>query len=163
MGHGQSEDTPLSSVYKLFCTCALEKFWTVKSIPKFVMSADSTRSIKIKHLGNTRIGWQVTSQCGTKTHRSSNAMETQGAGEMWARSVAKNKMRYTTFVGDGDSKAYKSVCDAKPYGDIEIKKTDCIGYVQKRMGNRLREKRKASEKLEDGKSKGKGQTNRCCD
>ena len=96
--------------------------------------------------------------CDKNTDRSSNAMETQGAGEMWARSVAKNKMRYNTFVGDGDSKAYKSVCDAKPYGDIEIKKADCIGHVQKRMGNRLREwKRKASEKLEDGKSpRGKG-------
>ena len=92
--------------------------------------------------------------CNKTTELSSNAMEAQGAKEMWGRSISKNKMRYTTFVGDGDSKAFKTVCDLQPYGEeIEIIKADCIGHVQKRMGNRLREwKRKAPEKMEDSKS-----------
>ena len=92
--------------------------------------------------------------CTRNTEVSSNAMEAQGAKEMWNRSVEKNRMRYTTFVGDGDSKAYETVCDEKPYGDVEIKKADCIGHVQKRMGSRLRDWRKGRDKLEDGKSVG---------
>ena len=97
--------------------------------------------------------------CNKNTELSSNTMEEQGAKEMWSRSISKNKMRYTTFVGDGDRKAFKTVGDLQPYGkEIEITKADCIGHVQTRMGNRLREwKRKAPEKMEDGKSpRGKG-------
>ena len=92
--------------------------------------------------------------CDKNTDKSSNAMEAQGAKEIWGRSIKKNRMRYTTFVGDGDSKAYKTVCDDKPYGDIDIKKADCIGHVQKRMGSRLREWKKKAKGLEDGKSAG---------
>ena len=87
------------------------------------------------------VAWRKTHQpaCDKNTDVSSNAMEAQGAKEMWTRSVERNRMQYTTFVGDGDSKAYKTVCEEKPYGEVEIKKADCIGHVQKRMGSRLRE------------------------
>ena len=37
------------------------------------------------------------------------------------------KMRYTTLIGDGNSKAYSAVVDSKPYGDVEISKSDCVG------------------------------------
>ena len=48
-------------------------------------------------------------------------------------------LRYTTYVGDGDSAAYGSVVDARPYGpDIVIKKEDCVGHIQGRMGKHLR-------------------------
>ncbi|XP_062501523.1 uncharacterized protein LOC134178653 [Corticium candelabrum] len=103
------------------------------------------------------LAWKETHApvCTKNTKLSSNAMEAQGAKEIWCRSMEKNRMRYTTFVGDGDSKAWKSVCDEKPYGDVEIRKADCIGHVQKRMGSQLRDwKNQAPKKLEDGQAPG---------
>ncbi|KAK3751940.1 hypothetical protein RRG08_046215 [Elysia crispata] len=57
----------------------------------------------------------------------------------WAQCVEKFRLKYTTFVGDGDSKAYNKVCDLTPYGpDVEIEKEECLYHVGKRMGAALR-------------------------
>lgn len=63
-------------------------------------------------------------------------------------------MRYTTLLGDGDSKEFDSVNEMKPYGeDLEIKKIECVGHVEKRMGMRLRNLRQnlKGTLLSDGK------------
>lgn len=52
--------------------------------------------------------------------------------------MAKLGMRYTTFISDGDSKAYDTVKSLKLYGDIKIVKEGCINHVGKRLGTRLR-------------------------
>lgn len=87
-------------------------------------------------------------------------MEVDGAKTMFHRSVSLYGVRYTEYLGDGDSNAYKSVSESLPYGnDIKITKLECIGHVQKRMGTRLRTLRDKSkkQKLEDGKGlSGKG-------
>ena len=49
-----------------------------------------------------------------------------------------HKLRYTGYIGDGDSKAHRSVVDAKHYGEANIENLECIGHVQKRLGTRLR-------------------------
>jgi len=50
----------------------------------------------------------------------------------------ENGLRYLSFIGDGDSSTYKTVSEAKPYGnEVEIVKKECIGHVQKRFGTRL--------------------------
>ena len=47
--------------------------------------------------------------------------------------------RYNPFIGDGDSKAYRRVEQEKPYGeDFTVRKEECVGHVQKRMGTNLR-------------------------
>ena len=52
-------------------------------------------------------------------------------------------MPYIEYIGDGDNKSYKTVCDAKPYGpDIKITKVECMDHVQKRMGTHLRNLKK---------------------
>ena len=68
---------------------------------------------------------------------SSGSMESFGAVTMWKRSIALHSLRYTTFIGDGDSSSFKSVVESAPY-DVPITKSDCIGYIQKRMGSGLR-------------------------
>lgn len=75
-------------------------------------------------------------------------MELEGAKEIFHRSVPQYGVRYETYVGDGDSKAYDEVVASKPYGDsFFIKKIECVGHVQKRMGTRLRTlKMKSSKK-----------------
>ena len=88
---------------------------------------------------------------------SSDSMETQGAIEMFLRSIDKNGLRYTTFVGDGDSNCYASVCEAlknaPTWYSYEVKKEECVSHIQKRNGTALREyKRKMKGfRLADGK------------
>lgn len=89
----------------------------------------------------------------------SGGMEIDGVMEIFQRSIEKD-VRYAYYLGDGDSKAFKNVEDAKIYGqDFEIKKLECIGHVQKRMGTRLKTLKQKSKgkKLADEKSmSGKG-------
>lgn len=46
------------------------------------------------------------------------------------------------YLGDSDSKSFKSILERKPYGDVKISKLECVGHVQKRMGARLRKLKK---------------------
>ena len=77
-------------------------------------------------------------KCHVNHNGSAMSMEQQGTVTIFGRSQEKHKLRYTNFIGDGDSKAFKKVQAARPYGDIQIQKEECIGHVQKRMGSRLR-------------------------
>ena len=92
--------------------------------------------------------------CDANTVVSAPAMESEAAKTIWARSVDCRRLRYTTYIGDGDTKSYKSVCDSSPYGaDVTITKEECVGHVQKRVGSNLRKMKKnlAGKKLADGK------------
>ena len=71
-------------------------------------------------------------ECSANFSNSSKAMEAAGAVQLWKRSIEKNGLQYTSFVGDWDSASHKSVVDAKPYGEaVQIEKEDCVGHVQK--------------------------------
>lgn len=66
-------------------------------------------------------------------------METYGAVQIFSRSLAERGLRFTKYLGDGDSKGFKKVLEQKPYGSkIQIHKIECINHVGKRMGRRLR-------------------------
>lgn len=67
--------------------------------------------------------------------------------EMFKRSEEKYDVKYTKYIGDGDSKTYGSIIKSAPYGDIPIIKKECIGHIQKRMGRRLRECKKKNKGL----------------
>ena len=59
--------------------------------------------------------------CNSNYTGSSSAMEAEGASILWARSVAKNKLRYTVVISDGDAKTISRLNSEHPYGtDIEI-------------------------------------------
>ena len=86
-------------------------------------------------------------------------MEAAAAVDIFSRSIATRKLKYTTFVGDGDSSSFGRVKEAlhKKFGaDYEIKKEECVGHVQKRLGRGLRRYKNdmKGEKLSDGKSVG---------
>ena len=103
--------------------------------------------------------WYATHQeeCQKDFDGSSQAMESACMVDLWERSLAKRGLRYTTFVGDGDSKGFRSVTKAAPYGpDVHIEKDNCIGHVQKRMGTRMRSllREYKGKKLVDGKGLG---------
>ena len=70
-------------------------------------------------------------------------MENKGTAEMFLRSLEKHSMRYTVFVGDGDSGCFGYVKQEleKVYGDAyPLRKEEFQGHVQKRTG--LREMKK---------------------
>ena len=93
------------------------------------------------------------SECQKNFQGSSGAMDPAGCVSIFKRSVEKNDMRYTNFLGDSDSKAFKQLQEDKVYGEKTIKKLECVGHIQKRMGSRLRSLKKSlgKKKLDDGK------------
>lgn len=96
-----------------------------------------------------------------KNHEgSAGKMEVIGMLRMFHRSIEKRTVRYSKYIGDGDSKTFLEISKDKPYeNDVTIEKLECIGHIQKRMGTRLR-KLKAdmrTKKCADGKPlSGKG-------
>ena len=63
-------------------------------------------------------------------------MESVGTKRIFDRLIEKHKLPYTRFLGDGDSKSYRNVKETYP--GIEMKKLECVGHFQKRVGTRLR-------------------------
>ena len=55
---------------------------------------------------------------------------------IWQRS-ATGPLRYTVFLGDGDSLAYDAVCSLNVYGDVSVKKEDCIKRVARALEDSL--------------------------
>ena len=86
--------------------------------------------------------WKTTHQCYINHEKSSGSMEAAGAVEIFQRSIQKNKLVYSHYLGDGDTSSFKEVVDSKPYDKFDIvpEKVECVGHVQKRLGTRLRNK-----------------------
>ena len=73
-------------------------------------------------------------------------MESVAVRKMFQRSTAFNNLQYTSYLGDGDCNSYSDVVKAQPYGpEVSIKKLECVGHVQKRVGSRLRVLRAANK------------------
>ena len=82
-------------------------------------------------------------------------MEVSGVLRIYENSVTNLKLRYMTYIGDDDFKAYPSVVEAQPYGPNKIPvKGECLGHVQKRVGGPLRKYKKdyGNQVLSDGKN-----------
>lgn len=95
--------------------------------------------------------------CTANHEGSAGRMEVDGICEIFQRSEEEYGVKYHRYIGDGDSKVFKSVSEAKPYGDtLVIEKRECISHVQKRMGTRLRNLKKSlsGKKLADNKTIG---------
>lgn len=114
---------------------ACEHWETRKNTPEYLDWAE-------KHAEN----------CSINHEGSAGKMEVDAIIEMFQRSEKLHEVKYVNYVGDGDSKTFKGITEAKPYGDdITIAKKECINHVKKRMGTRLRNIKK--EKKLGGKGK----------
>ena len=74
-------------------------------------------------------------------------MEAECGKRIFEHSIKKHKSRYVQFLGDGDTKSYVNVKDTQPC--IEIKKLECVGHHQKRIGTRLRNLKQKEKGLGD--------------
>ena len=86
-------------------------------------------------------------------------MERDSNVEMFCRSVEKHNLRYTVYIGDGDTSSFGEVKEPlynKFQNDYPVKKEDYIGHVQKRMGSALciYKNKCCGSKLPDGKMVG---------
>ncbi|KAK3878987.1 hypothetical protein Pcinc_016431 [Petrolisthes cinctipes] len=84
-------------------------------------------------------------------------MEPEAAVRLWGRSVAMKKMKYVTFIGDGDSAAFKAVTGMNDghgaYDDVSVVKEECLNHVSKRLGTRLRTLKAKSTLVPGGKGR----------
>ena len=75
-------------------------------------------------------------------------MEVEGAKRMFERSITNRNIRYTSYCGEGDSKAYQTVKFV--YGpDKPVQKFECIGHYQKCVGCRLRKLKKETKGMRE--------------
>ncbi|GFW50689.1 uncharacterized protein TNCV_2889911 [Trichonephila clavipes] len=88
---------------------------------------------------------------------SAGKMEVDGMLRIFNRSEKLHNLKYSNYIGDGDTKTFNALSENKPYGDdYLIQKIECVGHVQKRMGTRLRKLILvySKKKLSDGKTIG---------
>ena len=103
--------------------------------------------------GEEKVKWKQlhAPQCDINFDGPSGNMESDIAKSLWARSEDFAQMRYTGFVGDGDSATYKQLCDLNPYGNAHpIVKEECINHIQKRMYTGLKKEIDESKTAADG-------------
>ena len=101
--------------------------------------------------------WYATHEenCSINYSGSAGKMEIDAIVEMFHRSEEKYEVRYVKYIGDGDSKTFKDILDADPYGEeVLVSKKECVGHVDKRMGTRLRNAKKSKKGI-GGKGAGK--------
>lgn len=83
--------------------------------------------------------WEGHQHCCQANHYGSlGSIDATGMLSIFQRSVENYSVRYNEFLGDGDSTAHKLIVQQAVYGDAEVKKLECVGHVQKRLGSRLR-------------------------
>ena len=96
---------------------------------------------------------EIISYCNLNYTGSSPAMKTAGPTKIFSSSKEKHELYYTSFYGNGDSKAYPPVEDIKKtnyhkrYPSKPIKTFECVGHYQKRVGSRLRDLKKSTKRL----------------
>ena len=89
--------------------------------------------------------WKLSHNCNLNYTGSSRGMETAGATKIFSSSKEKHALYYNSFYGDGGSNAYSPA--KYMYGSTKpIKKFECVGLYQKRVGSRLRNLKKITQK-----------------
>ena len=58
--------------------------------------------------------WKMSHFCKLNHSGSAGNMKPVGAKRIWERSLQKNKLRYTSFYGEGDSKSFSTIKNTYP-------------------------------------------------
>ena len=121
---------------------------------RLTKSCNQCQYWKCKKETNEYECWKVDHNCRINHKGSSCLMESAGIPKIVQRSIITRKLRYLFYLGDGSSKAFLEVVKNNLYPGLTIKKQDCVGHVQMRMGTRLRAVRVSLKRkiLTDGKA-----------
>ena len=60
-------------------------------------------------------------------------MEAAGAISIFQQSVDKHRLRYTRYLGDGDTESFSKVVGSNLYGSVVPVKLECVGHIQTRL------------------------------
>ncbi|GFV20229.1 uncharacterized protein TNCV_213291 [Trichonephila clavipes] len=132
-------------------SAALEEV-TLKYSSYIIISGDGTWKARGY---SSRVG--VCAVVGDRTGKVIDAevMSSYCMDQIFQRSLSHRSVRYTSYIGDGDSKTFSSLTASNLYGeDISVKKIECVGHVLNRMETHLQKLKQMSSKLCDGKSIG---------
>ncbi|XP_071577515.1 uncharacterized protein [Temnothorax nylanderi] len=141
-GDGSWKKRGFSSLYGVTTLIA---YYSGKVIDLIVKSSYCQACVYFRNHADNDQSAEHLENC-TITHKgSAGKMEVDAVLEMFRRSEEYYGVRYTNYVGDGDAKTFKTILDAKPYEDVEVIKSECVGHVEKRMGSRLRNKKKTAK------------------
>ena len=137
----------------MFGVTSLIGYWSGKVIDIYVSSLYcQLRKLWEKKLNTAEFEeWHEhidNDECQANHTGPSGNMEVSAVIEMFCRSEEKYGVKISNYIGDGDSKTYGNLVEAKPYGEnFTIHKKECVGHVQKRMGKCLRLKLVLKKKL----------------
>ena len=84
--------------------------------------------------------------CNRNYTGSSQAMEPEAAERIWGRSLERNRLVYSVFIGDGDSKAFQHVTSLNPYPLVKVRKEECLTHVAKRLKKSLKKIKRNTKK-----------------
>ena len=84
-------------------------------------------------------------ECEINHEGSAGAVEAKGVVTCFSSLVEKYNLRYTQYLGDGDTKSFLEVVKSNPYNGTAVNKLECICHIQKRVGSRLLKMRKDGE------------------
>ncbi|GFW63880.1 uncharacterized protein TNCV_705861 [Trichonephila clavipes] len=127
-----------------------------REVSSFCKGCDSYKGVKFGIKYNK---WQRAHKISRRKNYSGSAgkMEVDGMLRIFNRSEKLHNLKYSNYIGDGDTKTFNALSENKPYGDDHlIQKIECVGHEQKRMGARLRKLKLvySKKKLSDGKTIG---------
>lgn len=77
-------------------------------------------------------------KCNRNFSGPSTGMESDILVEGWKLSLPLYKIKYTTFVADGDSSVYKRILDLNPYRE-KVEKIDCRNHLMRNVRKKIRE------------------------
>lgn len=69
--------------------------------------------------------------CTANHSKNAGKMKIDSIKKMFLRSEELLGVKYTNYIGDGDTKTFKAVLNLDFYDDITIKKLECVGHVKK--------------------------------
>ena len=97
--------------------------------------------------------WYDHHHCDANHEDSSGKMEVDGIIEMFQRSEELYNIKYANYIGDGDTKTFKSLIDVNPYGDdLVVRKSECVLHVKKLLYKRGTEPKKKYAQLQKAKN-----------
>ncbi|GFT20552.1 uncharacterized protein TNCV_2183881 [Trichonephila clavipes] len=103
-------------------------------LSSFCKGCDSYKGVKFGIKYNK---WQRAHKLSCRKNYSGSAgkMEVDGMLRIFNRSEKLHNLKYSNYIGDGDTKTFNALSENKPYGDDHlIQKIECVDHVQKRMG-----------------------------
>ena len=145
-GDGSRQRRGFSSLNGMFTTISLTngKILDIEIMSRYCKACKMKEPLKLSD--RTQYDkWFATHECKLNHIGSAGAMEVSGSKRIFERSVRNRGLRYTKFLGDGDSKSFSSIKNV--YSSVEVEKLECVGHVQKRVGSRLRSLKKNVKNL----------------